>query len=235
MNTQILLLNPETKKQDTFENIEKIYGPPHADNLLKAQEEDRDLSFAETRAFTIRHNSVKRFSSVKSDIICKQDCKQDCKQSKPVDNIQVNHPTDNDKSFIQLFKSMTNDDELLRIMRKCMTLYLYLAGNIKRNPDENDSFNLYENYYKKGMLAVAKTEIELSKRTGIDRGIISNYVNHMKDNGIIEIDHKQKTTQSGTKEHNIYILGTVKKGKDVYNLFINNKQWKTPHNVLGGE
>ena len=131
---------------------------------------------------------------------------------------------------------MTNDPELLRIMRNCMTLYLYLAGNIQRKSRKDDNFNIYENYYKRGILAFAETEVEIGRKTGMDRGTVSDYVNHMKNHGIIEIDRKMRMYQKGTKKHNIYILGTVEKRDDdrgTYNLFINKKRWKTPHNVLG--
>lgn len=145
---------------------------------------------------------------------------------------------DKDDSFVKIYRSMTNNPELLKIMRKTMTLYLCLTGHIQRNKYEDDSFNLYNNYFKKGILAVAITETQLSRETGISRWSISKYVNHMKDNGIIEIDKRMRIHQKGADEHNIYILGTVEIRDDdrgTYTLFINKNLWKTPHNVLGKE
>lgn len=114
---------------------------------------------------------------------------------------------------------LIRDRDYLKFVKKPeFALFLYLQTYIARGANKYDYFDLYNNYYKKGLLAVQQPESELAYFLGVDERTIIRWIKKLNKRNFIKIEKKllPKTDKQNTeykKFWNIYILGTVNNKK----------------------
>lgn len=103
-------------------------------------------------------------------------------------------------------------------MTKYIGVYLHLRKHIVRGKMINDKFKLYNNYFKKGLLAYSTSFRHIGKECYMNRDTAKGYINKLVKSGIVKII-KIPIKIEGTNiisEQNVYILGTHNNGKEMY-------------------
>ena len=93
-------------------------------------------------------------------------------------------------------------------MRPEAVIYPYILAYIVRGKIKDAYFDLYNDYYKKGLLASQVKEDRLAKIFGKSKFTISRWIKEIEKVGLIKIDRLKHHTYY----HNIYIVGTIKNG-----------------------
>lgn len=104
-------------------------------------------------------------------------------------------------------------------------LFLVLVQLRVKNRYAGDRLNIFDRYWKKGVIATAVTRPELCRRLGIKRKkTITEYAHRLERNKIIEIEKLRRYETFDGQLHNVYILGTHK-GRKNESFFIDDL-WK---------
>jgi len=96
----------------------------------------------------------------------------------------------------------------MKVLRKSMTIYLYLRGYIVRKNYAGDKLNLYKTYFKKGRLASSVSIRELAAELGFSAKTVGTYLKKMAEDGVIKIEKVSARDAYDNQQHNVYVLGT---------------------------
>lgn len=103
-------------------------------------------------------------------------------------------------------------------LHKCMGLYLYLRANAVRNDWIGHDTGVYDKYYTKLNLIVAKKPYsKIRYDLGMDNETVKTYVDIMASVDVLEV--KKMPTKGKNKKMsypNIYVLGTHVNGKESF-------------------
>jgi len=130
------------------------------------------------------------------------------KGTKPSGKQEGKKPKIKTSSFIRLDHQFVRSSRAMKVLRKSMTIYLYLRGYIVRKNYAGDKLNLYKTYFKKGRLASSVSIRELAAELGFSAKTVGTYLKKMAEDGVIKIEKVSARDAYDNQQHNVYVLGT---------------------------
>lgn len=129
--------------------------------------------------------------------------------------------TDISKQFVQIPFRVYRDEELFKKIKDCLPLYGYLQYRVWRGEHGADKYNLYNNYFKRGLLASAVSVKTLANILGRGENTIRKQRDILEGCGFIKIEYlvitmKNRKGKLITAKPYIYILGKHIDGKPIY-------------------
>jgi hypothetical protein len=122
--------------------------------------------------------------------------------------------------FIQiphrLFDNQQFLDEFFYTRRS--RLYFFLRRHIVRGKNIYDFLDIYKMYWKKGLLAASPQIFRIQKKLGMPESTIRDQVNWLEEKGIIIVDRYDASETPDKKPRQVYILGTIQEGIEMYFL-----------------
>lgn len=218
MDTQILLENPDTKKEETYVAIEKVYGKKYADILHEAKINGEGLTFNIRRQCRlILHKQEKSIEERALESIHSENIQKD-KQKRVVEPVKIKNKYEG--QFVQVPFGLYRNKELYLILNECLPIYTYLQSCVFRGEHSLDKHNLYKKFYRRGILAVSVPTSEIARIHGHGR-------NKARERLDLLLKYKFiKKTKIPTKykkkgkwlngQQNVFILGTHFMGTPIY-------------------
>jgi len=110
------------------------------------------------------------------------------------------------QQFLPLsFHLMDNDRFRNNFMtKKRFRTYLWLCRKIVRGNNPSDPVGVYDDYYRRGKLAVSIPLKRLRKELGLSKSTVSDHVNQLEKDGLLKI---VTAVGSDGQDYNVYILG----------------------------
>jgi len=129
--------------------------------------------------------------------------------------------SDIDNQFVQIPFKVYRDEKLFKKIKDCLLLYEYLQYRVWRGEHSADKYNLYNNYFKRGLLASAVSVKTLANVLGRKEKTIRMQRNLLKEYGFIKTEYSMITIRNKegklvTTKPYIYILGRHIDGKPLY-------------------
>jgi len=126
-----------------------------------------------------------------------------------------------DNQFVQIPFKVYQDEKLFKKIKNCLLLYEYLQYRVWRGEHDADKYNLYNDYFKKGLLASAVSIKTLANILGRKENTIRKQRGLLKEYGFIKTKYCTITIRNKegvlvTAKPYIYILGKHIKGKPLY-------------------
>lgn len=126
-----------------------------------------------------------------------------------------------DNQFVQIPFKIYKNKKLFKEIRECLPLYEYLQYCIWRGEHSSDKYDLYNNYFKVGLLATAVSIETLAEVHNCCENTIRKWRDALIKHGLIKVENKMikiknKKGKSVTAKPYIYILGKQIDGKPYY-------------------
>lgn len=121
---------------------------------------------------------------------------------------------------VRIPNDLVSNKEFLKFIRSDeYGLFLYLQAHIIRGQQKKEFINLYQNYYKEGLLATQWNQEALAEKFDVDERTIKRWIKSLVDRKFIKINKEIKgNTKVGNKKiyikWNVYTLGEVKLEND---------------------
>lgn len=126
-----------------------------------------------------------------------------------------------ESQFTQVPFGLFRDKDMYTELHDCLPIYMYLQTCVYRGKHSKDKFNLYDNYYLRGVLVVSVTKGEIGKAHG---GLCFDTVTKRLDSlikyGFIKVEEIKTKYRKGKKwvtgHQKLYFLGTHVMGNPKY-------------------
>lgn len=122
--------------------------------------------------------------------------------------------------FTQVPFGLYRDREKYLILYPCLSIYEYLQTTVWRGNHTKDKFDLYHNYFKRGLI-VASVPISIIARIhNMSRNTIRKRLKILEQQNFIKTEKIETTYKKDGKwtkgEQNVYLLGKMVNGMPVY-------------------
>ncbi len=193
----IFLYDPVEKESISLARCKRKYGREMADKMLKAKKENNGrLDKEDFKELTrLRNpNPGPAKESGRSEVSAKSPSKTE--------------------PFIKIEHRIMRSGKARKILKKSMTLYLYLRSYIVREKFKGDALNLFERYYEQGRLAASMSIRKLARDLDLDQKTVARFLRELSDNRAIEIERIPAGEAFDSQEHNVYIFGRRDRDKN---------------------
>lgn len=185
--------DPGERKTITFGECRKKYGKAYAKALLNAQKQNRKVD-------TETYKEIIRIHRRKAAPI-------------EVENQTANKAKIN-RQWIRIYFGLLDNQKFREKHGSEMGVYIWLRRHIVRSRMKHDRLNIYERYYKKGLLASSMSIKRIAEDFDMSRTTILKYKDTLIQEGCIKAIKIHPNEAWDNQKHLIYVFGTHAGGKD---------------------
>jgi hypothetical protein len=185
--------DPGEHETKTFGYIKEKYGRDLAERMLAAKRKNVQLDKdSYKKAMRIHHGKGPPIEA----------------KDKTANKAKIN------RQWIRIYFELLDNQKFREKHGSEMGVYMWLRRHIVRSRMKHDRLNIYERYYKKGLLASSMSIKQIAKDFDMSRTTILKYKDTLVQEGCIKAIKIHPNEAWDNQKHLIYVFGTHAGGKD---------------------
>ena len=125
------------------------------------------------------------------------------------------------KQFIPISFELLENPEFRNgfLNKKRFRTYLWLRRFVVRGMNFFDPYNMYQNYFRQGKLAVCIPLERVAIDLNLPKSTIYSHIQQLEQEGVIRVEPIDTHESDNGHRHNVYILGNKNRASEIW--FIN--------------
>ena len=136
---------------------------------------------------------------------------------------------ENKKQFIPISFELLENLEFRNgfLKKKRFRTYLWLRRFVIRGMNIFDPYNMYQNYYRQGELAVCLPLDRAAIDLNLPKSTVHSHIQQLEQDGVIRVEPVDTHESDNGRRHNVYILGNKNGAGEIWfidEVFKNKKK-----------